>query len=291
MSSIEQIELTEWSGPFTADSSARAIAALEEGKVLFFPHLVFPLLDGERALLSPDVANQNRKNITLDPRSGQTHGVSEGEEIGQLVQGLLSRYGAAAKALVSGLFPQYVPALEQARTTFRPIEIEGREYKPRQDDRRLHVDAFPTRPTGGRRILRVFSNIAPAKGRVWRVGEPFENFAKTYAPKLRNPNAAAAWLLHRVGITKAQRSGYDQLMLQLHDLAKLDDAYQASAPQERVEFPPNTAWMCFTDQVLHAALAGQFALEQTFHMPVDVMARPQTAPIKVLERITARALH
>lgn len=44
----------------------------------------------------------------------------------------------------------------------------------RADDRRLHVDAFPTRPNYGERILRVFANVNPAGvPRAWRVGEPF----------------------------------------------------------------------------------------------------------------------
>jgi hypothetical protein len=48
--------------------------------------------------------------------------------------------------------------------------------------------------------------------------------------------------------------------------------------------------MVFTDQVLHAALSGEFALEQTFHFDVADMAEPARAPIKVLERLTGRAL-
>ena len=63
--------------------------------------------------------------------------------------------------LVSGLLPGYAAALQRARTSFRPAEIAGRAYSPRHDDRLLHVDAFPTRPMAGRRILRVFSNVAP----------------------------------------------------------------------------------------------------------------------------------
>jgi hypothetical protein len=41
---------------------------------------------------------------------------------------------------------------------------------------------------------------------------------------------------------------------------------------------------------LHAALAGQFALEQTYHLDVDDMVDPARSPLKVLERITGRAL-
>jgi hypothetical protein len=57
-----------------------------------------------------------------------------------------------------------------------------------------------------------------------------------------------------------------------------------------VSFASGTTWLCFTDQVLHAALAGHCALEQTFHVPVSAMADPALAPLRVLERLTARHL-
>ena len=55
------------------------------------------------------------------------------------------------------------------------------------------------------------------------------------------------------------------MMLQLHDLMKDDTAYQAGAPQTAVRLSGrDRAWMAFTDQVSHAAMAGQYQLEQTF---------------------------
>jgi hypothetical protein len=55
-------------------------------------------------------------------------------------------------------------------------------------------------------------------------------------------------------------------------------------------FRSGTTWLCFTDQVLHAALAGHCALEQTFHVPVSAMADPQRTPLRVLERLSGRSL-
>ena len=83
---------------------------------------------------------------------------------------------------------------------------------------------------------------------------------------------------------------FDNLMLGLHDNAKLDEPYQKQCPQIEVPFAPGTTWMCFTDQVMHAALAGQYVLEQTFHLDADAMARPELSPLKVLERMKGRAL-
>ena len=94
----------------------------------------------------------------------------------------------------------------------------------------------------------------------------------------------------RLGITKGERSAYDQLMLSLHDTGKLDQTHQKTGIRQEVSFPAGTTWMCFTDQVLHAAMAGQFALEQTFHIDVAAMAEPDRSPLRVLERLTSRAL-
>ena len=120
----------------------------------------------------------------------------------------------SATRLVSELFPAYVSGLERARTSYRPVEITGRSYSPLKDDKLLHVDAFPSTPTQGRRILRLFTNIAPAgQARIWRVGEPFQDFARKFLPNLPRPNPLSAWFFAAVGATKSRRSPYDQLML------------------------------------------------------------------------------
>ena len=92
----------------------------------------------------------------------------------------------------------------------------------------------------------------------------------------------------KVGATKGQRSAYDEMMLGLHDAGKLSVDYQNSALRTDVAFPPDTSWLCFTDKVLHAALGGQFVLEQTFHLPLEAMADPARSPLRTLERITGR---
>lgn len=53
----------------------------------------------------------------------------------------------------------------------------------RKDDSRLHVDAFPSRPNYGERIIRIFTNINPhGEARSWRVGEDFTQLASRYLP-------------------------------------------------------------------------------------------------------------
>jgi hypothetical protein len=38
------------------------------------------------------------------------------------------------------------------------------------------------------------------------------------------------------------------------------------------------------------ALAGQYVLEQTFHLSLDSLAQPTTSPLHILERLTGRTL-
>ena len=56
------------------------------------------------------------------------------------------------------------PYVKRARTSYRPQPAVGRDVSWRKDDSRLHVDAFPSRPNRGERILRVFSNVNPDRG-------------------------------------------------------------------------------------------------------------------------------
>ncbi len=288
---LEIVAATTWDGAFDPETQARAIAGLEAGRVVFLPHLAFAVREDERGFLTPEAGDASRKNISRDPRTGRVHGTAlEGESLARL-GAMLERYAAQTAALVRGLYPRYADTLEQARVSFRPAEIKGREYTPRHDDRLLHVDAFPTRPLHGRRILRVFANVAPdGTQREWRVGESFAGFAQKFMPGLRGPLPGQGWAMQTLGLTRGRRSDYDHFMLRLHDAGKLDAAYQANAPKADIAFPPGTVWMCFTDAVLHAALAGRCALEQTFHLPVEAMARPELAPLRVLEAISGRSL-
>jgi hypothetical protein len=192
---------------------------------------------------------------------------------------------------VAALLPRYAPHLTRARTSLRPQAVGGRAMSWRKDDTRLHVDAFPSRPNHGARILRVFCNVNPrGEERVWRVGEPFEAMAARFLPRLRaqRPGEAAALALLRV--TKERRSEYDHLMLGLHDAAKADLDYQRGCTQEEVRFAPGTTWLCFSDQVMHAAMAGQFMFEQTIHLPLAALYDRERSPLATLERLTGRRL-
>jgi hypothetical protein len=285
---LETLPLTAWTGPFDTEMKARACSALEGGAVLFFPDLAFALDETEKQFLDARVSDGKAKNISLDHQTGKMQASSlTGEKADQLAA-MIERFGRQATGLVEALFPYR--NVERARTSYRPVEVKGRHYSKISDDRLLHIDAFPSRPMNGRRILRFFANVAPTSQRHWHVGEPFEDFARAFLPRVHPHWPGKSWLYDRLGVTHGRRSRYDELMLSLHDAAKLDSNFQQTSPHQAVSFPPGSCWLVFTDMVLHAALGGEFALEQTFHLDVNELTEPERAPIRVLERLSGKTL-
>ena len=284
---LVELDLADWSA---AVPNEAWIAALEAGKVLYFPRLACELLDGEDALLTPALLSPDVRNISLDA-NGQIKGVVGGADVQRAAAAMVGRFRAQAQQLVQGLRPHYTEALRYAPTSYRPAQVESRVQSWRADDRRMHVDSFPSRPNYGERILRVFTNANPhGKPRVWRVGEPFEDVAGRFLPRAKPYSRWQAKVLHKLHVTKSLRSEYDHLMLQLHDNMKSDLDYQKNAPQQTMPFPPGSVWVCFSDQTSHAVESGQYMLEQTLHLPASRQYNPDASPLAILRRLTGRPL-
>ena len=280
---LVELGLADWSAAMPNDAW---IAALEAGKVLYFPRLAFELLDGEDALLTPALLSPDVRNISLEIK-----GVVGDADVQRAAAAMVGRFRAQAQQLVHGLLPQYTAALRYAPTSYRPAQVESRVQSWRADDRRMHVDSFPSRPNYGERILRVFTNANPhGKPRVWRVGEPFEDVAGRFLPRAKPYSRWQAKVLHKLHVTKSLRSEYDHLMLQLHDNMKSDLDYQKNAPQQTMPFPPGSVWVCFSDQTSHAVESGQYMLEQTLHLPASRQYNPDASPLAILRRLTGRPL-
>lgn len=286
-SQIIEIGVTNWQ---FSESVPEWITGLEAGKVLYFPQLPFDLLPEEQALLTPDIRNPKVRNISVDA-SGHLKG-AVGDNATQLSLALMiGRFREQAQSLVHSLLPRYKGALRLAPTSYRPMQVEMRSQSWRADDRRLHVDAFPSRPNYGERILRVFCNINPdGIARVWRVGEEFETVARTFLPRAKSYVPWQAKMMEVLQVTKSLRSEYDHLMLQLHDGMKGDMAYQERAEQVTMPFAAGSAWVCFSDQTSHAVMSGQYMLEQTLHLPVDKQYHPEASPLAILSKLTGRRL-
>lgn len=288
MTDIVALDVASWRSALGPDAQDLAIRTLEGGGVLILPQLAFPLAADEQRFLSPSWSDGKAKNISFD--GGKLKGARGSAGDLAALSRMVARFAGDASALVTTLFPRYAPYVRRARTSFRPQPAVGRAVSWRKDDSRLHVDAFPSRPNQGERILRVFCNVSPDEDRVWRVGESFEAVARRFLPNIRRQIPGEARWLSALHVTKGLRTPYDHLMLGLHDGAKADLAYQANCAQQVVRFAPGTTWLCFSDQVMHAAMSGQYMLEQTIDLPLAALYEPERSPLAILERLCGRAL-
>lgn len=291
MNILTKLPTQSWHETIDLAQQQAAIAQFEAGSILFFPQLAFKLTAGEQTLLSPEFSHHKAKNISYDSKNGSLRGIECDSATQGKITHMMRRFNRQTYDLITHLFPTYIPQLQIARTSYRPVEIAGRQspsYK--KDDTRLHVDAFPSNPVQGRRILRVFSNINPhGQARVWNVGESFEKVAQRFLPQIKRP-LICGHLLKALHLTKSLRTPYDHIMLQLHDRMKADIAYQQQVAKTQIQLPANTTWIVQTDCVSHAALSGQYVLEQTFYLPVSAMTNEQQSPLRILERLRGKVL-
>ena len=286
-SQIVEIDFFDWA---EAHSRPEWTAAVEAGKVLYFPRLGFAVQPEEQALLREDTLAPKSRNISLGA-DGVLKGAAGSAQDQQALAAMVGRFRQQALQLVDDLLPEYKGQLRVAPTSFRPKQVETRAQSVRADDQRMHVDAFPSRPSYGERLLRVFTNLNPhGVPRVWRVGEDFETIARRFLPQAKPYRLWQAKLLNAVHATKSLRSEYDHLMLQLHDLMKFDEQYQKNGTQVTVPFPPGSVWVCFSDQATHAVMSGQFMMEQTLYLPPGKEVDPQASPLAILTRLVGRPL-
>lgn len=289
---LQTISARDWNTAFPDSTKNPAITGLENGQILHLPELAFSLSPQEAVFLSPHYADPHSKNIGFQPQTHRLWGMQNlnEEEFSQL-RAMMERYSRYAHQLVQALLPSYIPHLMMGRTSFRPVQICDRKTSFRKDDKRLHVDAFPSAPNQGKRILRVFCNINPdGEDRVWRTGETFEQVANQFLSKIPKPLPGKASLLRMFKITKSYRTLYDHYMLEMHDRMKADEQYQQKADQRELRFAPGSTWIVQTDHVSHAAMKGQHMLEQTFYLPIEGMQDPALSPLKVLERMMGKEL-
>jgi 3-deoxy-D-manno-octulosonic acid hydroxylase-like protein len=279
----------------------RLCTELEKGSILFFSRTPFEFPDEEREFLlgRRQTSAAIHKNIAYRPGEDRVTGLdkSDAKEVNSL-RAILSDYSQRAAEFLEKLLPPYAGKCKLDYASFRPIEERGRAARLRARNDLPHVDAFPTRPTNGDRILRLFTNINPERNRVWITSQTFDVLAPRFAraiglPRPRGKARLARMLrsLARVaGLPAARRSPYDTFMHLCHNAMKEDADFQASCAKQRWEFPPNSTWIVFTDCVSHAVLEGQYALEQTFIVSRRAMVCPEKSPLAVLEQIAGYSL-
>lgn len=272
---------------------------LEAGNVLYFPTTPFSLpSESQDFLRSLDFAGKAiHKNIAYRPAGDRVTGFEGTAEQQQRLLNVMREYSRMVVEFTASLLPQYAGVWKLDYASFRPLEESSRDLPVNKRNDLLHTDAFPSRPTNGDLILRVFTNIHPSKTRNWITTDPFPVLADKYArPAGLERIAANSWsepaanLLHSLGLPITPRSPYDRFMLHFHEYLKRNTEFQESCPKYRFDFPPGSSWLTFTDVLPHSVHSGQHALEQTFIIARNSLSRVENAPVSVLERICGKQL-
>lgn len=273
---------------------------LEQGEVVYFPSCPFPLPAGpDRDLLYQQRLGQIHKNISFNPHSGRLSGYrwrshDQTRQLGRILQ----QFGETATRWLMQHLPHYAAHLCRDRVSFRPEEEATRRLRRNARNDLLHVDAFPSRPTNGARILRLFVNIHPTDSRVWATAETFAALYQRYGQEVGLHLREAYWpwrwsqrLLGLIRSRRAPRSGYDQYMLRFHQYLKANETFQEQCRKRFWTFPPGSAWLVFTDTVSHAVLRGRFALEHSFFVPLSSLLYPELSPAHILAGKTRPTTH
>jgi len=298
---VKDFDQTGWLDPANApERSQRYCQCLEEGEILFFPQTPFVLPDEDCDYLrrARQTRSSHYKNISYRPEESRVKGFDRKTADHEDLFRIFRSYSIRVREFVASFLTPYRHQMAIDYASFRAIEEDGRPLPSRLRNDLLHVDSFPTRPSMGNRILRVFTNINPVRPRVWLTGEGFDQIAQKYAKaagllellraaqsplgRLRNFSAQMA---HSLRLPVVARSPYDQFMHRFHHYLKANDEFQDSCPKSRWEFPPLSTWLVYTDYVPHAVISGQYALEQTFIVPRRALVLPAKSPISVLEQI------
>jgi hypothetical protein len=279
---------------------------LEDGDILCFETVPFDLPEADRQfLLSQEQRSSSlHKNISYRPEQDKLRGFTteSPEDLDRLHQ-TMRNYSARVTSFLSRLLAPYAPHWKLDFASFRLLEEQGRVLPLHKRNDLLHVDAFPSRPTHGGRILRCFTNLNPSEPRKWLIGDRFPELARRYAPdagleriakRSTSPEAGLrrgiTYLKRVVGMRAQHRSAYDEFMLRFHDYLKESADFQRDGRKIETDFPPLATWVVFTDAVPHAVVSGRFALEQTLIVPLSALVAPEISPVRTLEAIAGRRL-
>jgi hypothetical protein len=299
--SVEDYKLPGWADADQKIARSRAYCRmLESGQILLFRELPFDLPADDRRFLVSQPWSELRlhKNVSYRPGEDILRGVAGDSTTVDRVHSILRNYSTEVLRFAAEFLAPYAGKWITDFSSFRPLEEKGRDLPLHKRNDLLHVDAFPSRPTRGGRILRIFTNLNPSKVRVWNTTGAFGELARKYADDAglqqfaseSGLSRAVHGLAGKLGMRGADRTPYDAFMLRFHDYLKENSDFQTNYPKARLEFPPLATWMVFTDGVAHAAMSGQYALEQTLLIPRSALVSPDDAPYRILEKITRKEL-
>lgn len=274
---------------------------LEHGELVTFPSAGFPLPQGDDlALLFELQLATLSKNISFDPATNRVSGFVRTERARQETLGpIFADFSHHVTDWLASLLPSYRQGWTLDRATFRSEEEATRRLRQTARNDLLHIDAFPNRPSQGRRILRVYVNVNPTEPRVWLTSEPFAKLLERYGQEAGLPSRQrGGWFGHFgagvLGVFRPgqrRRTAYDHFMLRFHNFLKLHEDFQERGAKHLWSFAPGSVWLAMTDACSHAVLRGRFALEHSYFVPTSLLALPDEAPAALVERASRERPH
>jgi 3-deoxy-D-manno-oct-2-ulosonic acid (Kdo) hydroxylase len=256
----------------------------------------------DRAFLvtQKQVGASYHKNVSYRPLQDRLKGVdqSDGEQR-ERVQSIMRGYSRRAIDFMDTFLNRYAGTRKIDLASFRPIEESTRQLGLHSRNDLLHFDSFPSRPSHGDRLLRIFTNIHPERARVWITTDHFDALAGRFADRVGLRRKPSLWDTYkswtrrtaaRIGLPVAERPPYDRFMLRIHHAMKEDREFQTTCRKDRWEFPADSTWIVFTDGASHACLSGQYMLEHTFIVSRSSLVCADKAPVAILEKLAGYPL-
>lgn len=295
------------------DDPFRIRDALEANRIVYFPTCPVPMPDQATLdfLRRELPARLKLKNISYHPEAGKVSGIEADPATTLRVKDVLNTHLNDVCTFLRRVTGDLTQDARIGTCSFRPIEEKGRNLKPHASNELVHVDAGAYGATNGDRILRFFVNVHPDRDRVWATKGQFDQLLDRIGRRAGLLDESGQL---RVSITKGggdrafsaavsglarlnplaimlDSSPYDRAMRRLHNYMKDNEAFRADRTgYQEIRFPPNSAWMVFTDGVSHASLEGQYALVTTMIVRRERMCHPDRSPFEVLlSRAPARA--
>jgi hypothetical protein len=277
--------------------------ALEMGRIVLFPECPvelpppqdLELLRRESSALLPSTS------IRFHPEAGRLTGIPAKAAAAGRIKDILGAHAARVQAFLAEAMPEFLHGSRAGASCVRPIQERGQRLKPHASDERIHVDGGDDGPTRGDRILRFLVNVDPAEDRVWASRGTFAELYEKYGEAAglgpgRRALEEGLWDRVRTGLAGAaakrglamaralDTSPYDRAMRRFHNFMKGSPAFLESREGYRqLAFKPFSAWMVLADAVSHACLSGQFALVDTFMIPLRNCRLLESAPFYVLQ--------
>jgi hypothetical protein len=294
---------------FEAASPEEIEDAMERSEVVFWDRCPVELPDdADREFMRAGLPRELQvKNISYHPESDSVPRFEAAPDVRERIERILRTHGQRVEAFLRRATPDFVPDWTLGTTSFRSIEEQGRQLKPRSSNELVHIDAGAYGATNGARILRFFVNVHPSRYRIWGTKGGFGALLGRHRELLDAAKGGRARValdkgpLDRLysGLVSAvsriyplvqviDSSPYDRSMRRIHNYMKENPAFRASREgYQEIHFPPLSAWMVFTDGISHSVLSGQHALVTTVLIPLANARTPELAPYNVLARWAA----